>query len=174
MKFIVHLALLLCALANGSAQAAQTFNYSYTFDTGEVISGSFSGIANGNLISGLSNITANFNGTPFSGSGNLFSAAYTGSGFGGSAVVSIDGLQSNFIFGPDSNFAEYFYVIPWAGGIGAQAYIPAVGYIDYVNTHYIPSNWHVTAAIPEPETYAMLLAGLGLLGFTARRRKQAA
>jgi hypothetical protein len=30
----------------------------------------------------------------------------------------------------------------------------------------------VTAAIPEPETYAMLLAGLGLLGFAARRRKQ--
>jgi hypothetical protein len=29
-----------------------------------------------------------------------------------------------------------------------------------------------TAAIPEPETYAMLLAGLGLLGFTARRKKQ--
>lgn len=26
--------------------------------------------------------------------------------------------------------------------------------------------------IPEPETYAMLLAGLGLLGFAARRRKQ--
>jgi hypothetical protein len=28
------------------------------------------------------------------------------------------------------------------------------------------------AAIPEPETYAILLAGLGLLGFVARRRKQ--
>ena len=27
-------------------------------------------------------------------------------------------------------------------------------------------------AIPEPETYAMLVAGLGLLGFAARRRKQ--
>lgn len=27
------------------------------------------------------------------------------------------------------------------------------------------------AAVPEPETYAMLLAGLGLIGFTARRRK---
>ena len=29
-------------------------------------------------------------------------------------------------------------------------------------------------AVPEPETYAMLLAGLGLIGFAARRRKQAA
>ncbi|MBK7767148.1 MAG: FxDxF family PEP-CTERM protein [Sulfuritalea sp.] len=26
------------------------------------------------------------------------------------------------------------------------------------------------AAIPEPETYALLLAGLGMLGFMARRR----
>lgn len=29
----------------------------------------------------------------------------------------------------------------------------------------------VASPVPEPETYAMLLAGLGLLGFTARRRK---
>ena len=27
------------------------------------------------------------------------------------------------------------------------------------------------AAVPEPETYAMMLAGLGLIGFSARRRK---
>jgi hypothetical protein len=27
-------------------------------------------------------------------------------------------------------------------------------------------------AIPEPETYAMMLAGLGLLGVVARRRRQ--
>ena len=36
-----------------------------------------------------------------------------------------------------------------------------------------PGTWtsSTVAAIPEPETYAMLLAGLGLLGFAARRRK---
>src|SRR5258705_222252 len=30
----------------------------------------------------------------------------------------------------------------------------------------------VSTAIPEPETYAMLLAGLGLMGFVARRRRR--
>ena len=31
-----------------------------------------------------------------------------------------------------------------------------------------------TVPVPEPESYAMLLAGLGLMGFVARRRKQKA
>lgn len=35
----------------------------------------------------------------------------------------------------------------------------------------IGSQQQVTAAIPEPETYALMLAGLGLVGATARRRK---
>ncbi len=35
--------------------------------------------------------------------------------------------------------------------------------------------WHASALpVPEPETYAMLLAGLGLLGLKARRRGQQA
>jgi hypothetical protein len=37
---------------------------------------------------------------------------------------------------------------------------------------WISSN--TVAPVPEPETYAMLLAGLGLIGFTARRRKNLA
>jgi hypothetical protein len=37
------------------------------------------------------------------------------------------------------------------------------------------ARWTLTgpvAAIPEPETYAMMFAGLGILGFVSRRRKQ--
>jgi hypothetical protein len=33
-------------------------------------------------------------------------------------------------------------------------------------------NFDVVSSVPEPETYAMLLTGLGLLGFIVRRRKQ--
>ena len=35
------------------------------------------------------------------------------------------------------------------------------------------SAWYSVTAVPEPETYAMLLAGLGLMGAVARRRRQA-
>lgn len=33
-------------------------------------------------------------------------------------------------------------------------------------------SYTTTAAVPEPETYAMMLAGLGLMGFVSYRRKQ--
>lgn len=35
-----------------------------------------------------------------------------------------------------------------------------------------PGGGPVTPPVPEPETYAMLLAGLGMLGFIARRRQK--
>ncbi len=38
-----------------------------------------------------------------------------------------------------------------------------------VNSEGVPV---VVTAVPEPESYAMMIAGIGLLGFTARRRKQ--
>ena len=38
----------------------------------------------------------------------------------------------------------------------------------------ISYEYDFATAVPEPETYAMLLAGLGLMGVVARRRKQQA
>lgn len=36
----------------------------------------------------------------------------------------------------------------------------------------IPVSQTITAAVPEPESYAMMMAGLGLMGFIARRRRK--
>lgn len=38
------------------------------------------------------------------------------------------------------------------------------------NSGAVIDNVSVTAAVPEPETYALLLAGLGMLGFMNRRK----
>jgi len=42
--------------------------------------------------------------------------------------------------------------------------------VDYSLTNFRDTT--VMAAVPEPETYAMMLAGMGLMGFVARRRKR--
>jgi|CXWL01.1.fsa_nt_gi hypothetical protein len=41
----------------------------------------------------------------------------------------------------------------------------------YLTIDSLGGHLEITTAVPEPETYAMLLAGLGLLGFVAHRRK---
>lgn len=56
--------------------------------------------------------------------------------------------------GPSGNFAFQLVYGECCGG-------PAVLQVD------LP----FTSAVPEPETYAMFMAGLGLMGFMARRRK---
>ena len=53
---------------------------------------------------------------------------------------------------------------------------PAFGVISLPGA--APSNWvatsaTITGAVPEPETYALMLAGLGLVGWAARCRKKA-
>lgn len=44
---------------------------------------------------------------------------------------------------------------------------------DHANTYFNVSNLNLNyvAAVPEPESYAMILVGLGFIGFSARRRK---
>ncbi|HXC40357.1 MAG TPA: PEP-CTERM sorting domain-containing protein [Burkholderiales bacterium] len=47
------------------------------------------------------------------------------------------------------------------------------GHIEFVSGSHMTSNpFRYVPAVPEPETYAMLIAGLGLMGFVARRRKK--
>ena len=56
-------------------------------------------------------------------------------------------------------------------GPDAFALIQLTGGMEVINGQNIESGFYV-AAVPEPSTYAMLLAGLGLVGFMYRRRQQ--
>ncbi len=44
-------------------------------------------------------------------------------------------------------------------------------YSAFIQDGYSNVNYVFTAAVPEPESYALMLAGLGLVGAVARRRK---
>jgi hypothetical protein len=71
----------------------------------------------------------------------------------------------------------------WHDFSAANGFVAGVNSLDFVLTNFAqnggnPAGLRVEftesniAAVPEPETYAMLLAGMGLVGFAARRRKQ--
>lgn len=78
-------------------------------------------------------------------------------------------------FGYDSNTNT------WLGESGSQTGLLQVSFINYGSSALdgkfyaavTASGASTVAAIPEPETYAMLLAGLGLIGRIARRRQAA-
>lgn len=56
---------------------------------------------------------------------------------------------------------------------GLKAFeISGISYLAIANEVSNTTTLYSLAPVPEPETYAMLLTGLGLLGFSARRRKQ--
>ncbi len=71
--------------------------------------------------------------------------------------------QMNGFNGSSITLADFM----WTAAATADKPSPAFGVISMQSAN--PSNW--VATVPEPETYALMLAGLGLVGFMARRRK---
>lgn len=64
--------------------------------------------------------------------------------------------------------APTFVSLNWGGLTSVKFTTSGVG-----QTHSAIDNITINA-VPEPETYAMMLAGLGILGFAARRKRTAA
>src|SRR5450830_150700 len=80
------------ALLAATTAHATTYDFSYHFLDGEVVSGSFNGIASGNLVDHVSNVAFSINGTAVSGVINAYNLKLTSN-----AVFSFNGLANNFL-----------------------------------------------------------------------------
>lgn len=96
----------------------------------------------------------------------------------GSVITTFNGIVQNFAYNDGfPNTLIHYYTLTGAvidsiNATGALTItIDRNSSGDFYGFDYLKLS-DVTAPIPEPETYAMLLAGLGILGFAGRRRKQ--
>ena len=89
--------------------------------------------------------------------------------FGELGQVIFTTTQSGFADGSNNGETaeDRFFGATYSGGISGIFMSNPSGGIEMDHLQYGAT---AAAAVPEPETYAMLLAGLGLLGFMARRR----
>ena len=117
---------------------------------------------------------------PYNESGNgagYYTTSFNGDLSGG--TISWDGplfadCPSCYLVVKDGHQDPYAYIFDlgnWDGQetINLSGFWPAQGSISYVQIFNSAENGG-GSLVPEPETYAMLLAGLGLVGFAARRR----
>lgn len=115
---------------------------------------------------------------------NISSLSLSGFGIWGEGIFNFDG-DGMSPYGNTYN-GQYFDASGTLLGMttfsNISGFMNQTGTIDFPNMPNGGYGWFVLedqidfysppTAVPEPETYAMLLAGLGLLGFSVRNRKQ--
>lgn len=141
----------------------------------DVINGAYGAVA-GNSIDllgtpGPGSLSQSFN--TIAGHNYLVSFALSANGGGGdskSMTVSVGNNASFNYLGEVNKFTNqsFLYTANYSGLTALTFTSAASGY-----SGAVIDNVSVMAAVPEPSTYAMMLGGLGLVGFMSRRRKVA-
>lgn len=101
---------------------------------------------------------------------NSYTANFSSTGFNGVSNINEQVLAGKYWIAFEGDSSGATYIAPNAPNpLALTAFASASAYSVY------PMNFALkvdaVAAVPEPESYAMFLAGLGLLGFMSRSRK---
>ena len=176
-----RLGMLACAAALSIAGAAHaaTFDLTYTFTSGDVITGTLEGTLDGSFVDNLQAINLSFDGNAFTGTTTAqtwdpASSAFTADAPRLSTVASQNQIvfstdDGNFSFGMINDVPNYGGQIVFASNLNSTTQSAAS------NAETDPAGLGtyslVPAAVPEAGAFPMALAGLGLLGLVARRRR---
>ena len=178
MKKNINLFLLLSSLIFTNISQAASYEYSYSFRNGEVVSGIFNGDLNGNLITNLSGMTINISlpyrpPASFLGNEPLSSfKALKGISWdiekGG--VASLDGKRNSFAFVDPNNSLNFLYAYSLGELEDNAIMLRRDNENIFLSDSYKVDNWKVSL-IPEASHFSMLLAGLTLIGLIGNRRR---
>ncbi|MDC8770498.1 PEP-CTERM sorting domain-containing protein [Paucibacter sp. hw8] len=103
------------------------------------------------------------------GSGNQFKAIWDAAGGSFTSLAAQFDRVQYWDYWSSTEFAPYpYHALGFFTGDGSQSRADK----NYELNALAVRSGDVAAAVPEPETYAMLLAGLGLMGLVARRRSK--
>jgi len=149
---------------------ATSYNFSYTFASdGQLITGSFDGTQNGDLVEGLSNISVAFDGVAFN--GPLFGSCYSSGWQTGCAVASFSGDANNFRF-IDSNYPDDTTYTNYFSDAQLSGRVVEWDDTNDINTDSGSYGAWVLSAASVPESPSFYLLAFGLLGlFAGARRK---
>lgn len=101
----------------------------------------------------------------------------------GLAYLSVNGTQPGGDFGTQDSFSRVYSVSTYSVSSDYQSALLAGSYVNFTNADkvgYFDAKAAVygftnaVTAVPEADTYAMMFAGLGLIGFIASRKKKQA